>query len=182
VKHLATGAVLAALILPATAGADARPPVCDKHPVLATAAGAVERAAKGWNARTLKTNGEAIRRVRVQRRCAPSKKGRRHVRHVIADARREYKTAVEAAGNPYPDPPLLAYYSELYAIGGCESGHDPAAVSPDGTYRGYFQFDYGTWGSVGGSGDPAAASVEEQYYRANTLYSQRGSQPWPVCG
>lgn len=181
-RFAVTGAVLAALILPATAGADARPPVCDRHPVLATAKGAHERAAKGWNARTLKTNGEAIQRVRVQRRCAPSKKGRRHVRHVIADARAEYQRAVEQAENPYPDPESLPYYSQLYSIAGCESGHDPGAVSPDGTYRGLFQFDYGTWGTVGGSGDPAAASVEEQYFRANTLYSQRGSQPWPVCG
>lgn len=70
----------------------------------------------------------------------------------------------------------------LDAIGACESGGDPTAVSSDGSYRGKYQFDYGTWESVGGSGDPAAASEEEQDYRAGLLYSQSGSSPWPICG
>lgn len=70
----------------------------------------------------------------------------------------------------------------LDAIGACESGGDPAAVSSDGTYRGKYQFDYGTWESVGGSGDPAAAPEQEQDYRAALLYSRSGSSPWPVCG
>jgi len=70
----------------------------------------------------------------------------------------------------------------LDAIGSCESGGDPTAVSADGSYRGKYQFDYGTWESVGGSGDPAAAPEQEQDYRAALLYSQSGSSPWPVCG
>jgi hypothetical protein len=70
----------------------------------------------------------------------------------------------------------------LDAIGACESGGNPTAVSSDGSYRGKYQFDYGTWESVGGSGDPAAASEAEQDYRAALLYSQSGSSPWPICG
>jgi hypothetical protein len=70
----------------------------------------------------------------------------------------------------------------LEAIGACESGGDPTAVSSDGAYRGKYQFDYGTWESVGGSGDPAAAPEAEQDYRAALLYSESGSSPWPVCG
>jgi hypothetical protein len=70
----------------------------------------------------------------------------------------------------------------LDAIAACESGGDPTIVSSDGTYRGKYQFDYGTWESVGGSGDPAAASEREQDYRAALLYAQSGSSPWPVCG
>jgi soluble lytic murein transglycosylase-like protein len=70
----------------------------------------------------------------------------------------------------------------LDSIGACESGGNPAAVSSDGTYRGKYQFDFGTWESVGGSGDPAAASEPEQDYRAALLYTQSGSSPWPVCG
>jgi Transglycosylase-like domain len=70
----------------------------------------------------------------------------------------------------------------LDAIGACESGGDPTAVSSDGTYRGKYQFDYGTWESVGGTGDPAQASESEQDYRAALLYSRSGSSPWPVCG
>jgi hypothetical protein len=70
----------------------------------------------------------------------------------------------------------------LDAIASCESGGDPTVVSSGGTYRGKYQFDYGTWESVGGHGDPAAAPEGEQDYRAALLYSQSGSSPWPVCG
>jgi len=70
----------------------------------------------------------------------------------------------------------------LASIAACESGSDPTAVSSDGTYRGLYQFDQGTWESVGGDGDPAAASAAEQSYRAALLYSRSGSSPWPVCG
>ncbi|HET7122393.1 MAG TPA: transglycosylase family protein [Solirubrobacterales bacterium] len=70
----------------------------------------------------------------------------------------------------------------LESIASCESGGDPTVVSSDGTYRGKYQFDYGTWESVGGSGDPAAAPEAEQDYRAALLYERAGSSPWPVCG
>jgi hypothetical protein len=70
----------------------------------------------------------------------------------------------------------------LESIAACESGGDPTAVSSDGSYRGKYQFDFGTWESVGGSGDPAAAPEAEQDYRAAVLYAQSGSSPWPVCG
>jgi len=72
--------------------------------------------------------------------------------------------------------------STLDAIAACESGGDPTAVSAGGTYRGLYQFDEATWQSVGGTGDPAAASPAEQSMRAAMLYSQSGSSPWPVCG
>jgi soluble lytic murein transglycosylase-like protein len=70
----------------------------------------------------------------------------------------------------------------LESIASCESGGDPTAISSDGSYRGKYQFDMGTWASVGGSGDPAAAPEAEQDYRAALLYSQAGASPWPVCG
>ena len=54
--------------------------------------------------------------------------------------------------------------------------------SSDGTYRGKYQFDFATWASVGGSGDPAAAPEAEQDYRAALLYARAGASPWPVCG
>ena len=70
----------------------------------------------------------------------------------------------------------------LAAIRACESSGNYAAVSPGGLYRGAYQFDLPTWQSVGGSGDPAAASPAEQDARASQLWSQRGSNPWPSCG
>ena len=69
----------------------------------------------------------------------------------------------------------------LDAIAACESGGDPTAVNAAG-YYGKYQFDLGTWASVGGSGNPAEASETEQDYRASILYSRAGSSPWPVCG
>ena len=70
----------------------------------------------------------------------------------------------------------------LQAIAACESGGDPTAIGGGGAYRGKYQFDYGTWASVGGSGDPAAAPESEQDMRAQMLYERSGSSPWPVCG
>ena len=67
------------------------------------------------------------------------------------------------------------------ALANCESGGNPRAVNPAG-YYGLYQFDTGTWRSVGGSGLPTSASAGEQTYRAKLLYKQRGRSPWPNCG
>lgn len=64
----------------------------------------------------------------------------------------------------------------------CESTDDYTAINPSGTYRGAYQFDFATWQTVGGTGDPAAAPPEEQDARARELYARRGHQPWPECG
>jgi resuscitation-promoting factor RpfB len=68
------------------------------------------------------------------------------------------------------------------ALARCESGGNPRAVSPTGKYRGLYQFSLATWNSVGGSGDPAAASPDEQTYRAKLLYNRSGAGQWPHCG
>ena len=68
------------------------------------------------------------------------------------------------------------------ALAKCESGGNPSVVSSNGLYHGLYQFDAQTWQSVGGSGVASQASAAEQTQRAQILYSQRGSQPWPVCG
>ncbi|HWH15519.1 MAG TPA: transglycosylase family protein, partial [Miltoncostaeaceae bacterium] len=72
--------------------------------------------------------------------------------------------------------------SHLQQIAACESGGNPRAVSPGGTYRGKYQFHPDTWRAVGGSGDPAAASEAEQDRRAALLYQRTGPSSWPVCG
>jgi hypothetical protein len=69
----------------------------------------------------------------------------------------------------------------LEAIAACESGGNPGTNTGNGFY-GKFQFTQSTWESVGGSGNPAAASEAEQNQRAATLYAREGSSPWPVCG
>jgi len=63
----------------------------------------------------------------------------------------------------------------------CESTDNYRATSPSGNYRGAYQFDFATWRTVGGTGDPAAALPAEQDARARELYARRGAQPWE-CG
>jgi hypothetical protein len=70
----------------------------------------------------------------------------------------------------------------LHRIAECESHGNPHAVSPDGRYRGKYQFDRGTWAALGGRGDPARASGPQQDRLARRLMARRGRQPWPVCG
>ena len=59
-----------------------------------------------------------------------------------------------------------------------ESGGNPSANTGNG-YYGLYQFDLQTWRSVGGKGLPSDASAEEQTMRAQKLYEQRGTSPWP---
>ena len=55
-----------------------------------------------------------------------------------------------------PDYGLAGGVSQatLESIAACESGGDPTAVDSSGTYSGKYQFDYGTWASVGGIRQP----------------------------
>jgi len=100
-----------------------------------------------------------------------------------AKARAKAERAKEMAEPEVGSPESVGVsQATLESIAACESGGDPTAVDPSGTYRGKYQFDLGTWASVGGSGDPAAAPEAEQDYRAALLFSQSGSSPWPVCG
>jgi Transglycosylase-like domain len=71
---------------------------------------------------------------------------------------------------------------QLASIAQCESGGNPRAIGGGGAYRGKYQFDTGTWASVGGQGDPAAAPEAEQDRRAAILYARSGPGQWPVCG
>jgi hypothetical protein len=106
-----------------------------------------------------------------------------HLRHQIA--RLSAPAPSSSAGGSGAQTPTISGgpgAGKLAAIAQCESGGNPRAVGGGGTYRGLYQFDQQAWQSVGGSGDPAAASPAEQTKRAAMLYASRGSSPWPVCG
>jgi soluble lytic murein transglycosylase-like protein len=108
----------------------------------------------------------------------------KQVTKAVATLRAGTAKAKRIAAKAKPDFGLAGGVSQstLDAIAACESGGDPTAVDSSGTYYGLYQFDMGTWASVGGHGSPAAASPAEQSYRASLLYSRAGSSPWPVCG
>lgn len=134
-----------------------------------------------------RTDGPAIGQAEVAPP-APLQRPVNRFHHVVetiaADIRADERAAAERKQREEEEQfaELGVSMATLESIASCESGGDPTAVSSDGSYRGKYQFDYGTWESMGGSGDPAAASEAEQDYRAAMLYAQSGSSPWPVCG
>jgi hypothetical protein len=99
---------------------------------------------------------------------APAFAAHLRLRHTRAERRRHESRA--------------AVSPELQAIAACESHGNPKAVGGGGAFRGKYQFDYGTWASVGGEGDPAAAPESEQDMRAAMLLQRAGTSPWPNCG
>ena len=79
------------------------------------------------------------------------------------------------------DAPPGTADARLESIAQCESGGDPTAVSPDGRYRGKYQFSRATWRAMGGKGDPAAAPEAEQDRMAALLLRRQGPRAWPSC-
>jgi hypothetical protein len=80
-------------------------------------------------------------------------------------------------------------YDQLNRLRMCESTDNYRAISWSGLYRGGYQFDYRTWNDVASRHfpwlvgfDPAEAEPYWQDAMARALFSERGRQPWPVCG
>jgi hypothetical protein len=80
-------------------------------------------------------------------------------------------------------------YDQLSRLRFCESTDNYQAVSWTGLYRGAYQFDQRTWNDVASRHfpwlidiDPIAAEPYWQDAMARALFSERGRQPWPVCG
>lgn len=84
---------LVVLIAPKPAHSRPAAPACAEHPILQTAAGAHRRAERGWDSEKVVKHQGAIERVRIQARCAPSQRGRAHVRNVIERAKHDYREA-----------------------------------------------------------------------------------------
>ena len=101
----------------------------------------------------------------------------RSLRRELEDARRDRRVRARRAR----DARHSAASPTLEAIAACESGGNPATNTGNGFY-GKYQFTLSTWQSVGGTGNPAAASEAEQNQRAALLYAREGASPWPVCG
>jgi hypothetical protein len=78
--------------------------------------------------------------------------------------------------------PEVSVPPQMAAIAQCESHGNPRSIGGGGLYRGKYQMTTSIWASVGGKGDPAAASEAEQDRRAALLYQRSGPGQWPVCG
>ena len=78
--------------------------------------------------------------------------------------------------------PKVSVPPQMASIAQCESHGNPRSIGGGGLYRGKYQMTYSIWASVGGKGDPAAASEAEQDRRAALLYERSGPGQWPVCG
>ncbi len=66
------------------------------------------------------------------------------------------------------------------ALAQCESGGNWAIDTGNGYYGG-LQFSQSTWEANGGSGNPAAASREEQIRVAENVLATQGWGAWPSC-
>jgi LysM repeat protein len=62
----------------------------------------------------------------------------------------------------------------------CESGGNWSINTGNG-YQGGLQFSQSSWNAAGGTGSPAAASVEEQKRVATNLQGMQGWGAWPSC-
>ena len=71
--------------------------------------------------------------------------------------------------------------AQLYKLRMCESGGNYGINSGNGFY-GAYQFDLGTWHSLGYGGAPNQASPATQDSAVRKLYASRGWSPWPSCG
>ncbi len=70
--------------------------------------------------------------------------------------------------------------TDFAQLRGCESGGRYGTDTGNG-YYGAYQFDLGTWHSLGYGGNPAAAGPSTQDAAAHQLQADRGWQPWPAC-
>ena len=158
--------------------AELRGLISDRRGVLDDAQATLDRLVAGDRERNARlAAAEAAAERALLRRAAPADPA------VSADPAPDADPAsAEPAPAPTAAPASGGVSAALQRIAQCESGGNPQAVSASGQYRGKYQFDLGTWQSLGGTGDPAAASEAEQDRIAALLYAQRGPAPWPVCG
>ena len=179
-KTLVAVAALSAPTAPAALAATASDTTTPQAPVATTAAAHIvaHRKAAGRNVRLAR-----IRAHRTGRKFRIATYARHAKARSLEDLQHSNRRLRFVLNELYREHTLVARLRPtLRAIAACESGHNPHAVGGGGTYRGLFQFNASAWTAAGGSGDPARASVREQYLRAAITYARRGAEPWPICG
>lgn len=80
-----------------------------------------------------------------------------------------------------PIPTIIVVGEDIWdKIAACESGNNWSIDTGNG-YFGGLQFSQGAWESVGGSGNPAGASREDQIDKGKKLQAIRGWGAWGEC-
>jgi hypothetical protein len=187
-RRIVIAAGLVALAMPATAQADK----ADCAPALERSYSGLyrtvaERHGVRAPGRNIRAYGVRFRGIVFSATCGELRRSRGQLRRLASRAP-YHPLLVRQAIRP-AQPPAgvqsagVGAGGTLAAIRACESGSSGGYSANTGNgFYGAYQFDLQTWQSVGGSGNPAAASPAEQDRRAAMLYAQRGSSPWPVCG
>lgn len=85
-----------------------------------------------------------------------------------------------AAGSIFATSPSASAADVWDRVAQCESGGNWSIATGNG-YFGGLQFSQSSWQAAGGSGNPAAASKEEQKRVARNLLQLQGPGAWPVC-
>lgn len=133
---------------------------------------------------------QAHQRRVAERKAAQRAAHLRAVRAARARAAAARRAAAQAAAVVSSSAEGWAHQYFSIRVSNCESGGTPQgehydgnirAVNPSG-YYGKWQFAWSTWASVGGAGNPAAASEAEQDYRAWLLWKRDGWSPWQCAG
>lgn len=88
--------------------------------------------------------------------------------------------ALDLAGASAASAHDRSFPTMLAELRGCESGGNYSINTGNG-YYGAYQFNQGTWNSVGGSGRPDRNPPHVQDEMATRLYESRGWSPWPSC-
>ncbi|WP_456285171.1 transglycosylase family protein [Microbacterium sp. JZ101] len=88
--------------------------------------------------------------------------------------------AAAAAATFIPTAANAADGATWDALAQCESGGNWAIDTGNGYYGG-LQFSMETWQANGGTGNPAAASREEQIRVAENVLATQGWGAWPTC-
>ena len=81
---------------------------------------------------------------------------------------------------PTPDPKSPGNLEVWESIASCETNGNWTSDTGNG-YFGGLQFSQGAWNSVGGNGNPAQASKDEQINRGKMLQEKRGWGVWGAC-
>lgn len=136
---------------------------------------------------------DADREIGYREVKTPGKKGKKTVTYEITmkNGQEVQRKEIQAVVTQQPEKQVEIvgakpsfsgdFAAALSKLRACEAGGNYANKN-NPSYRGAYQFGYGTWGNYGGYHDPADAPPAVQDQAARELYERRGWQPWPHCG